>query len=112
MLYPQMYPLFELSAEIKAELYPILLFFGMFFVVLGFGGVFIRHLPRKPGSMLDEILSEDWEEEDDWDYENRRPKEKTEQINEENSPAEQSKAAAELPQPEKDTNAAEESDRK
>ena len=53
MQYIQMYPLFELSAEVKAELYPILLFFGMFFVVFGFGGMLIRRLPRKPGSMLD-----------------------------------------------------------
>ncbi|MCD8357511.1 MAG: hypothetical protein LUE11_13245 [Clostridia bacterium] len=112
MLHPQMYPLFELSAEIKAELYPILLFFGMFFVVLGFGGVFIRHLPRKPGSMLDEILSENWEEEDDWDYENRKPKEKTEQMKEKTDPAEQPEAAAELPEPEENIGAAEESDRK
>lgn len=112
MLHIQMYPLLELSAEVKAELYPILLFFGMFFVIFGLGGVLIRHIPRKPGSMLDEILSDNWEEEDDWDYENRRPKEKMEQIQEETNPVEQPKAAAELSEPEKDTRAAEESDRK
>ena len=59
MQYIQMYPLFELSAEVQAELYPILLFFGMFFVVFGLGGSLIRRLPHKPGSMLDEILNED-----------------------------------------------------
>ena len=62
----------ELSAQVKAELYPILIFFGMFFVVFGMGGVVVRHLPRKPGSMLDEILNETWEDSDDKD-------EKTEQ---------------------------------
>ncbi|MDO4287075.1 MAG: hypothetical protein Q4C40_05065 [Eubacteriales bacterium] len=105
MLHIQMYPLLELSAEVKAELYPILLFLGMFFVIFGLGGILIRHIPRKPGSMLDEILSDQWEEEDDWDYEKRRPKEH-------NSPVEQPQAAAELSEPEKDTRAAEESDRK
>ena len=59
----------ELSAEIKAELYPILIFFGMFFVVFGMGGVVVRHLPRKPGSMLDEILNEKWEDDDERDEE-------------------------------------------
>lgn len=65
ILLPAMLRTLELSAEIKAELYPILLFFGMFFVVFGLGGVLVRHLPRKPGSMLDEILSEKWEEDDE-----------------------------------------------
>lgn len=51
-----------LSAELKAELYPILLFLGMFFVVFGLGGVVIRHIPRKPGSMLDEILNDNWDD--------------------------------------------------
>ena len=110
MQYIQMYPLFELSAEVKAELYPILLFFGMFFVVFGFGGMLIRRLPRKPGSMLDDILHEDWEQEDDWDDENRRPKEET--ICEDEKPADQPDAAAELSEPEKNTHAAEESNRK
>lgn len=36
MQYIQMYPLFELSAEVKAELFPILLFFGMFFCCVWF----------------------------------------------------------------------------
>ena len=97
MQYIQMYPLFELSAEVKAELYPILLFFGMFFVVFGFGGMLIRRLPRKPGSMLDEILHEDWEQEDDWDYENRCPKEKL--IGKDGNPTGQPQAAAELSEP-------------
>ena len=110
MQYIQMYPLFELSAEVKAELYPILLFFGMFFVVFGFGGMLIRRLPRKPGSMLDEILHEDWEQEDDWDYENRCPKEKL--IGKDGNPAGQPQAAAELSEPGEDTHAAEEWNRK
>ena len=110
MQYIQMYPLFELSAEVKAELYPILLFFGMFFVVFGFGGMLIRRLPRKPGSMLDEILNEDWGQEDDWDYENRCPKENS--IGKDGNPAGQPQAAAELSEPEKNTHAAEESNRK
>lgn len=71
-LLPAMLRTMELSAEIKAELYPILLFFGMFFVVFGLGGVLVRHLPRKPGSMLDEILSEKWE-----DDETEQPEEET-----------------------------------
>lgn len=56
-------PLLALTPEIKQELYPILLFLGMFAVVFGLGGTLIRRLPRKPGSMLDEILSEKWEDE-------------------------------------------------
>ncbi|MDO5783995.1 MAG: hypothetical protein Q4P20_02910 [Eubacteriales bacterium] len=67
MLLPAMLRTLELSAEIKAELYPILLFLGMFFVVFGMGGILVRHLPRKPGSMLDEILSEKWEDEEETD---------------------------------------------
>lgn len=56
-------PLLALTPEIKQELYPILLFLGMFAVVFGLGGTLVRRLPRKPGSMLDEILSEKWEDE-------------------------------------------------
>ncbi|MDO4174913.1 MAG: hypothetical protein Q4D42_09130 [Eubacteriales bacterium] len=104
MMHVQIYPLLKLSAEIKAELYPILLFFGMFFVVFGLGGLLVRHIPRKPGSMLDEILSDSWEEEDDWDYEHRRPKEQNEI-----SPVEQPEAAAELPELEQDVHAVDES---
>lgn len=52
----------ELSAQIKAELVPIALFFGMFFAVFGLGGVVVRYLPRKPGSVLDEILNEEWDD--------------------------------------------------
>lgn len=55
----------ELSAQIKDEILPIVLFFGMFFAVSGLGGLLIRHAPRKPGSMLDEILNENWDDEDD-----------------------------------------------
>ncbi|MGM9630557.1 hypothetical protein [Butyricicoccus sp.] len=55
----------ELSAQIKDEILPIVLFFGMFFAVSGLGGLLIRHVPRKPGSMLDEILNENWDDEDD-----------------------------------------------
>lgn len=54
--------LIVLSAELKAELFPILLFLGMFFVVFGLGGSLIRHIPRKPGSMLDEILNDNWDD--------------------------------------------------
>ncbi len=56
-------PLLALTPEIKQELYPIVLFLGMFAVVFGLGGTLVRRLPRKPGSMLDEILSEKWEDE-------------------------------------------------
>lgn len=52
----------ELSAQIKDEILPIVLFFGMFFVVFSLGGGIIRHMPRKPGSMLDEILNETWDD--------------------------------------------------
>ena len=55
----------ELSAQIKDEILPIVLFFGMFFAVSGLGGLLIRHVPRKPGAMLDEILNENWDDEDD-----------------------------------------------
>ena len=71
-------PLLALTPEIKQELYPILLFLGMFAVVFGLGGTLVRrcgqrehiHLPRKPGSMLDEILSEKWEDEQEDEREN------------------------------------------
>ena len=55
----------ELSAQIKDEILPMVLFFGMVFAVSGLGGLLIRHVPRKPGSMLDEILNENWDDEDD-----------------------------------------------
>ncbi len=58
-------PLLVLTPEIKEEIYPILLFFGMFVVVFGLGGKLIHHMPRKPGSMLDEILGEKWEDDED-----------------------------------------------
>lgn len=58
-------PLLALTPEIKEEIYPILLFFGMFAVVFGLGGKLIHHMPRKPGSMLDEILNEKWEDDED-----------------------------------------------
>lgn len=54
-----------LSAELKEELLPYILFFGMFFLVFGMGGILIRHIPRKPGSMLDEILNEDWDSDEE-----------------------------------------------
>lgn len=43
------------------ELLPIALFFGMFFIVFGLGGIVIRHMPRKSGSILDEVLKEEWD---------------------------------------------------
>lgn len=61
MLAALMHPL-ALSAQIKAEILPIALFFGMFFAVFGLGGIVIRHMPRKSGSMLDEILNEKWDD--------------------------------------------------
>lgn len=57
----------QLSALIKQELLPVVLFFVMFFVVFGLGGGILRRVPRKPGSMLDEILHENWDEEEDAD---------------------------------------------
>lgn len=108
MQYIQMYRLFQLSAEVKAELYPILLFFGMFFVVFGLGGMLVRHLPRKSGSMLDEILNDDWEQKDDWVDAAQKEKESGKDGN----PAEQIQAAAERSEPEQTIHAAEESKRK
>ncbi|MDY4484079.1 hypothetical protein [Butyricicoccus porcorum] len=61
----------ELSAQIKDEILPIVLFFGMFFVVFSLGGGIIRHMPRKPGSMLDEILNETWDDNEDQKDEER-----------------------------------------
>lgn len=63
-------PLLALTPEIKQEVYPILLFLGMFAVVFGLGGTLVRRMPRKPGSMLDEILSEKWEDEQEDEREN------------------------------------------
>ena len=65
-------PLLALTPENKQELYPILLFLGMFAVVFGLGGTLVRRLPRKPGSMLDEILSEKWEDEQEDEQEDER----------------------------------------
>lgn len=49
-------------AWMTAEILPIVLFFGMFFTVYGLGGIVVRRLPRKSGSMLDEILNEEYSE--------------------------------------------------
>ena len=57
----------ELSAQTKDEILPIVLFFGMFFLVFGLGGIVIRFVPRKPGSMLDEILNDRWDDIEDQD---------------------------------------------
>ena len=46
-------PLLALTPEIKQELYPILLFLGMFAVVFGLGGTLVRRLPRKLAGSLD-----------------------------------------------------------
>lgn len=51
----------DVLAPYMDELLPIALFFGMFFIVFGLGGVIIRHMPRKSGSILDEVLKEDWD---------------------------------------------------
>lgn len=53
-----------LDASLKEEALPIIIFFAMFFAVFGLGGFVVKHLPRKRGSMLDEILSERWEQDD------------------------------------------------
>lgn len=61
LLTAYLFPL-ELSAQFKEEIVPIALFFGMFFAVFGLGSGIIRRMPRKPGSMLDEILNDQWED--------------------------------------------------
>lgn len=77
-------PLLALTPEIKEELYPILLFFGMFAVVFGLGGTLIHRIPRKPGSMLDEILSEKWEDdEEEAEQKEQTPKQIEEKAGEE-----------------------------
>lgn len=53
-----------LDAGLKEEALPVIIFFAMFFAVFGLGGLIVRHLLRKKGSMLDEILNERWEQDD------------------------------------------------
>lgn len=94
----------EMSAWVKAEILPIVLFFGMFFVVFGLGGIVVRHMPRKSGSMLDEILSETWDSDS-------KKAEQTEQEPHTETPA-RTAVQPVLPQTEQTTDTADENDRK
>ena len=51
-----------MSPFFRDEVLPILVFFGMFFLIYGVGVPLFRHLPHKKGSMWDEMLNDRWEE--------------------------------------------------
>ena len=50
-----------LGTMTKEDLIMTAVFFGLFFVIFGFGGILAKHIPCKSGSMLYEILHEDWD---------------------------------------------------
>ncbi len=98
----------EMSAWFKAEILPIVLFFGMFFVVFGVGGLVVRHLPRKSGSMLDEILSETWDDDEEDDEQIEKAEMEPEKTEDMAQPSE----ASEVLQPKQADDDAEDSSRK
>lgn len=55
------YPL-GLNALTREDIIMTAAFFIMFFVIYGLRDLFIKHIPRKPGSILDEILNETWDD--------------------------------------------------
>lgn len=51
-----------MSPFFREEILPVLLFFGLFFLIYGIGVPLFRRLPHKKGSMWDEMLNERWED--------------------------------------------------
>ncbi|MDO5548618.1 MAG: hypothetical protein Q4F79_09045 [Eubacteriales bacterium] len=51
-----------ISPFFRDEVLPVLLFFGMFFLIYGIGVPLFRRLPHKKGSMWDEMLNDRWED--------------------------------------------------
>lgn len=48
----------------RDEILPILIFFGMFFLIYGVGVPLLRKLPHKKNSMWHEMLNDSWESSD------------------------------------------------
>lgn len=57
-----LYTLPLMSPFFRDEVLPVLLFFGMFFLIYGIGVPLFRRLPHKKGSMWDEMLNDRWED--------------------------------------------------
>ena len=56
------YAMALMSPFFRDEIIPILLFFGMFFLIYGVGVPLFRHLPHKKGSMWEEMLNDSWDD--------------------------------------------------
>lgn len=56
------YAMALMSPFFRDEILPILLFFGMFFLIYGVGVPLFWHLPHKKGSMWEEMLNDSWDD--------------------------------------------------
>lgn len=56
------YAMALMSPFFRDEILPILLFFGIFFLIYGVGVPIFRHLPHKKGSMWEEMLNDSWDD--------------------------------------------------
>ena len=56
------YAMALMSPFFRDEILPVLLFFGMFFLIYGVGVPLFRHLPHKKGSMWEEMLNDSWDD--------------------------------------------------
>ena len=62
-----------LGTMTKEDLIMTAVFFGLFFVIFGFGGIAAKHIPCKSGSMLYEILHEDWDQDKQEETDKEKP---------------------------------------
>ena len=53
-----------MSPFFRDEILPVILFFGMFFLIYGVGVPLFRKMPHRKGSRLAEMLNDDWEDEE------------------------------------------------
>ena len=53
-----------MSPFFRDEILPVILFFGMFFLIYGIGVPLFRRLPHRKGSRLAEMLDDNWDEEE------------------------------------------------
>lgn len=51
-----------MSPFFRDEVLPVLLFFGMFFLIYGVGVPLFRRFPHKKGSMWAEMLNDSWDD--------------------------------------------------
>ena len=56
------YAMALMSPFFRDEILPIMLFFGMFFLIYVVGVPLFRHLPHKKGSMWEEMLNDSWDD--------------------------------------------------